>query len=138
MTIDIFSDAWATAWCRELNQSAAYKDAAAGWQGGVALVMQQPADGIVRSVYLDTGDGTCLGARAASDGDVESATYVFEATAEQWQQLFSGAVAPANALFSGKLRLTRGNLATLLPYARAAGELIATAGSVPARFPGAA
>lgn len=136
MTFEIFSDEWATEWCRELNQSSAYRAAAAEWQGGVALVMKPGDDGARRSVYLEAGGGSCRSARAASNRDLESALYVFEATVDGWSQLFSGSVAPAMALFNGKLRLTRGSLATLMPYARAAAELIATAAAVPSRYPG--
>jgi hypothetical protein len=38
------------------------------------------------------------------------------------------------ALLSGRIRLHKGDLSALLPYANAARELLGLAGSVPTRF----
>ena len=38
------------------------------------------------------------------------------------------------ALITGRIRLAKGDLTALLPYARAARELLGLAGSVPTRF----
>ncbi len=135
MNPELFSDPWAARWCAELNASVAYRGAAAEWEGGVALVMTAPEPRHARAVFLDSSRGVCREARAANEEDLAAAVYIFEAAPAIWRQLFTGGLAPVMALFSGKLRLTRGNLAALMPYAGAARELIATAGAVPARFP---
>jgi putative sterol carrier protein len=138
MTPEVFTQEWADAWCAALNESAAYREAAATWEGAVALVMTADADAGVpreRAVYLDVAGGTCGGARVADEADLSAARYVIEATPAGWQAILSGTIAPLMALMSGKLRLSRGNFATLLPYANAARELVATAGTVPCRFP---
>ncbi len=64
--------------------------------------------------------------------DLDAAEYLFEARPEVWDELLSGRMAPVMALMTGKLRLMRGSLATLMPYVAAARELIATAGAVTA------
>jgi len=134
MTLELFSDQWAQHWCARLNASAAYRAAAEGWSGAVALVMT-PADGAERhGVYMDAEGGICRIAREASAEDLAGAAYVFEAAPAVWREVLGGRTAPAMALFSGKLRLTRGNLAALMPHAAAARELIATAAAVPVLF----
>ena len=138
MTPEVFTQEWAEAWCAALNASTAYREAAGMWEGAVALVMTADAEAGVpepRAVYLDVAAGACGGARLADETDLSAARYVIEATPAGWQAMLSGAVSPLMALMSGKLRLTRGNFATLLPYANAARELVATAGTVPCRFP---
>jgi putative sterol carrier protein len=72
----------------------------------------------------------------ATEADLAGAAYIFEAAPAVWREVFSGRTAPVMALFSGKLRLTRGSLAALMPHAGAARELIAAAAAVPVRFPG--
>ena len=139
MTIDAFSAEWALAWCGALNASAEYRSAASDWEGSVALVMTEdsaadaPAS---RGVYLDVARGACHGARVASTADLADAAYVIEAAPDVWRELLAGRSAPLMALMTGRLRLTRGSIAALLPFANAARELIATASSIPARFPG--
>ena len=138
MIPEVFTQDWAEAWCAALNASVAYREAAAQWEGAVALVMTADADAGVpeqRAVYLDVQGGACGGAWLADEADLSAARYVIEATPAGWQAMLSGATAPLMALMSGKLRLTRGNFAALLPYANAARELVATAGTVPCRFP---
>jgi putative sterol carrier protein len=136
MTLELFSDRWARQWCEGLNASAAYRAAASGWQGAVALVMTATDDEDSRAVYMDAAGGVCRVARSATEADLVDAAYVFEAAPAVWREVFSGRTAPAMALFSGKLRHTRGSLATLMPHAGAARELIAAAAAVPGRFPG--
>jgi len=136
MTLELFSEQWARQWCARLNESAAYRAAAAEWKGAVALVMTAANGGEARAVYMDAEGGLCHIAREASAEDLAGAAYIFEAAPAVWREVFGGRTAPAMALFSGKLRLTRGNLAALMPHAAAARELIATAAAVPVRFPG--
>ena len=56
-------------------------------------------------------------------------------TTAAWQQVLTGAVPPLLAIMTGKLKLTKGALAELLPYVNAAKELVLTAASVPSLFP---
>jgi putative sterol carrier protein len=138
MIPEVFTQGWAEAWCSALNGSAAYREAAASWEGAVALVMTaDPEAGApeARAVLLDVARGSCGGARMADQADLAAARYVIEATPAGWEAMLSGAMAPLMALMTGRLRLTRGNFAALLPYANAARELVATAGEVPCSFP---
>jgi putative sterol carrier protein len=133
MSLELFSEAWARAWCTALNASDGYRAAAVNWEGVVALVMTGAGPG--RAAVLDSAGGQCRMARAADTADLAGAGYVFEAGPEVWREVFTGQIAPAMALMTGKLKLSRGSLAALLPHAAAARELLAAAGQVPVLFP---
>lgn len=133
MNADLFSDTWATAWCSALNASPAYQAAAADWAGTVALVIRGDDGTARRAVLVDAAGGFCRRAHAATPGELDLADYVFEAMEPVWNDLLGGRLAPAMALLSGKLRLTRGSLAVLMPHVAAARELIAAAASVTTR-----
>lgn len=138
---EVFTSAWADAWRDTLNANAAYRRAAAAWEGAVALVMHP--DGTLgipatRAVFLDLWHGECRAARVAHDGDLATAPYVIEARAAVWRDLLTARSSPILALMTGKLSLTRGSIAALLPYATAANELVATAALVETVFPAGA
>lgn len=132
---EVFTAEWAGRWCRALNASAAYRAAGARWEGDVALVMSAEPGSAVRAVYLDLHHGECRSARVASEADLASASYVMEAGSATWQELLGGRTPPLMALLSGRLRLTRGSLAALVPFAGAAAELVGTAVAMNSRFP---
>lgn len=138
---EAFTPEWATAWHAALDSSEAYRRAAATWEGAVALVMHpDPALGVParRAVFLDLWHGACRAARPASEADLAAAAYVIEANAGVWRDLLDGRTSPIMALMTGKLSLTRGNLASLLPYAGAANELVSVATRLRTTFPGTA
>jgi putative sterol carrier protein len=138
---EVFTTAWADAWRDALNASEGYRSAAAAWEGAVALVMHPDGtNGVAgqRAVYLDLWHGECRAARVATEGDLAAAAYVIEAAAGTWRDLLGARSSPIMALMTGRLRLTRGNIASLLPYASAANELVATAARIESLFPDAA
>jgi len=135
---DVFTDTWVAAWERELNASPAYREAAADWEGAVALRMSADATlGIPepRTVWLDLYHGLCRSARSATDSDLTGAKYLIEAEPAVWKELLAGRLSPIGALLAGKLRLAQGSLMGLLPYATAAQLLVATATLIQQQFP---
>jgi putative sterol carrier protein len=135
---DVFTDTWVAAWERELNASPAYREAAADWEGAVALRMSADATlGIpeARTVWLDLYHGLCRSARSATDSDLTGAKYLIEAEPAVWKELLAGRLSPIGALLAGKLRLAQGSLMGLLPYAAAAQLLVATATIIQQQFP---
>jgi putative sterol carrier protein len=137
MAIEAFSDAWSREWCQVLNNRPAYQETAAGWEGAVALIMSR--DGSVRSetraVFLDLWHGACRTARVASESDLEVARFILSGSAQAWRGVLSGKVAPLTAVMTGKIRLTKGSLSALVPYAAAARELLAAAMAMDVSFP---
>lgn len=135
---EIFTDEWAGDWCRAIHASAAYRRAAAGWDGAVAVVMSaDPAYGVARgrAVYLDLADGDCRGARRAAAADLETALFVLQATPAVWHRVFEREMEPIWALMSGRIELARGSIAKLIPYARAAKEMVELAVGLAAEYP---
>jgi putative sterol carrier protein len=138
MPVEAFSEQWALEWCRILNERAAYRAAAASWEGPIALAMTRSgaARAEQRAVFLDLWHGECRAARRATDEDLEAARFVITGTASAWRELLAGNLAPLTAIMSGKIRLTRGSMAALVPYAAAARELVAAALDMDVEFPG--
>ncbi len=134
MELAAFSQEWAEAWGAALNGSAEYREAAAQWEGAVALVLDDGVRETRCAVLLDLWHGTCRGAGVANPDALDRARFVFRANSAGWREVLSGNSSPAIALMSGKIRLAKGNLADLLPYARPAKQLLDLAGLVPTRF----
>jgi putative sterol carrier protein len=135
---EIFTDDWARQWCRGVQDSEAYRRAAAGWEGAIVVVMSaDPAMGVPRSraVYLDLTDGDCRSGRKADPDDHEDAVFELRATPAVWKRVLAGEMEPIWGLMSGKIELARGSISKLIPYARAAKELVAAAAALPATFP---
>ncbi len=129
-----FSPSWAEAWCAALNQSETYQTTAATWEGDVALVVRD-SGGAEQAVYLDLHHGQCRAARVATDHDRSNVAFALEAEPPVWRELLEGRGSPVMALMTGRLKLTRGELAALVPYAGAAKELLTLAAQVETTFP---
>ena len=138
MAAEIFTDAWAQQWNDSINDNENYKKAATKWEGAIAMQMMPDADmGIPdeRIVIADLWHGDCRSARAASTTDLEDAPYVIRATPPAWKSVLSGKTDPIVGLMGGKLKLAKGSLFALLPFAKAAKELVRSAINVDTEFP---
>jgi putative sterol carrier protein len=136
--MEVFGSDWARAWMVEINADPSYREAGRGWHGAIVLRMWADEADAARSLYVDLEDGECLAARVASDADAASAPYVIGAPRDTWRSVLEGGVDPILGLLQGKLKLERGNLLKLVPYARAAKVLLSAAGRVPGVSPQAA
>jgi SCP-2 sterol transfer family len=134
MAHDLFSTDWALAWRTAIEASAAIK-ASRGWRWPLVLIAR--GAGVVedRAVWLDLCDGECREARVATEADLAEAPFVLSADLEVWERLLERALEPIAGVMKGQLKLVRGSLAALLPYAAAAKELVSAATLVPTRFP---
>jgi ribonucleoside-diphosphate reductase beta chain len=138
MSHEVFTEPWARAWAGELRGSDPYRRAARKWEGSLVLEMAtDPAAAVAaeRAVYADLWHGECRDARVATAADRADADYVIRAGAEVWQRVLAGQLEPIFGLVSGKLRLARGRLARLTPYAKASRELVRAAARVDSHFP---
>jgi putative sterol carrier protein len=137
---ELFGEEWAQAWGEELARSEVYRTAAASWEGSMVFGIHPDEElGLTapRRVFLDLWHGHCREARAAGEDDLDTAPYVITAAAAVWQEVLEGRVEPLWAFLSGKLKLARGSVSLLLPYVKAARELLAAARRVPTEFPAA-
>ena len=134
--MEVFGADWAKAWMVEINADPAYREAGRGWHGAILLRMWPDEEREGRSLYVDLDDGECRAARVASDADSAASQWVIGGAPEMWRSVLAGGLDPILGLLHGQLRLERGNLLKLVPYARAAKVLLTAAGRVPASFPG--
>jgi putative sterol carrier protein len=138
MAAEIFTDDWARAWNDAINANADYKRAATKWEGAIAMVMSPDGDmGIPeeRVVIADLWHGDCRSARAATAANLADVPYLIKATPTNWKSVLSGKTDPIVGLMGGKLKLAKGSLFALLPYAKAAKELVNSAIAVDTIFP---
>jgi putative sterol carrier protein len=117
-----------------LNESDDYRSAAATWEGGVGLLLDDGEPAGRRAVVLDLWHGACRSAGITDPDNLDAAEYVFRGSTPAWRQILTEGGSPVLALMTGKIRLAKGELTALLPYAGAARELLRLAGSVPTRF----
>ncbi len=130
-----FSDQWAKAWGAALNGSTTYREAAATWEGSIAVTVSGASGQGEPAVFLDVWHGHCRAAREATSDDVADAAFVLEATPAAWKLVLASQVSPVMALLTGQIRLVRGDLTRLLPYTAAAKELVRLAGAIETEFP---
>jgi putative sterol carrier protein len=138
MSAEIFTQDWAESWSEQINANAAYKQAAAKWEGAIAMVMTRDGDmGIPdeRIVVADLWHGDCRGALAVGPDQLDDVPYLIKATPANWKSVLSGKTDPIVGLMGGKLKLAKGSLFALLPYAKAAKELVNSAMAVDTSFP---
>ena len=130
--LDAFSLAWCDRWAVELAASTAYRSAAAEWEG--AVVLRLDVDGPLRAAWADLNHGDCRECRPAAPDDLEEAPFVLTTDLDTWRALFAGQLDPMWALMGHRIRLDRGQLGKLIPFATAAKEMVAAARRVPTRF----
>lgn len=135
---EIFTAEWARQWCRAIHDSSEYRQAAAGWEGDILVVMSADAAmGVPRErrVFLDLADGDCRGGRLGEAADAEDAVFVLRATPATWKRVLAGEVEPVWGLMSGNIELAKGSIAQLIPYTQAAKRMMEAAARLPATYP---
>jgi putative sterol carrier protein len=138
MAAEIFTHEWASLWADSINANQSYKKAAATWEGAIGMIMTpDPAMGIPaeRIVIADLWHGDCRGARAATMAEFDETPYLISAEPAAWRSVLAGKTDPIVGLMGGKLKLAKGGLFALLPYAKAAKELVRSAIDVDTSFP---
>ena len=131
------SEAWFQALIERINASAAYREAAAGWEGDVAfLVEAEPDRRVPEDVWglLDLWHGACRGGGVIAAERGRSASFVISAPYARWKDVVLGELDPVRAMMQGKLRV-QGDLPMIVRYVKAADELVHLCGTVPTRFP---
>jgi putative sterol carrier protein len=138
MAAEIFTDEWARQWNDKINDNEAYKKAATKWEGAIGLVMTPDGDmGIAedRIVVADLWHGDCRGAKAVSADELDEVPYLIRSNPAAWKSVLAGKTDPIVGLMGGKLKLAKGSLFALLPYAKAAKELVNSAIAVDTSYP---
>jgi putative sterol carrier protein len=88
-----------------------------------------------RIVIADLWHGDCRGAKTAGAEELEDTPYLIKAEPAAWKSVLAGKTDPIVGLMGGKLKLAKGSLFALLPYAKAAKELVKSAIAVDTSYP---
>jgi putative sterol carrier protein len=131
------SEEWFAAFVARINASEEYRDAAATWEGDVALVFEaEPDKGVPADVWgwLDLWHGECRTGRFVSAEEGGTARFVVRAPYSRWKDIIRGRLDPVKAIMQGKLKL-RGDLPAILRHVRAANELVHLSSEVDTEFP---
>ncbi|NOY89880.1 MAG: Fis family transcriptional regulator [Deltaproteobacteria bacterium] len=136
---DFPSDAWTAAYKDALNGSERYREAGKPWTfGAVAMVVSaDPALGLDEDMgmILDVHQGHCNSTNLVRGMDAVADTpFVIVAPYARWRQVIEGELDPIKGMMEGKLKLTQGNLPTMIRYVESSRELVSSASRVPTRF----
>ena len=138
MAAEIFTEQWARQWSDAINANPEYKKAATKWEGAIGMIMTVDGDmGIPseRMVIADLWHGDCRKAWAAGEAELADTPYLIKASPATWKSVLAGKTDPIVGLMGGKLKLAKGSLFALLPYAKAAKELVNSAIAVDTSYP---
>lgn len=130
---------WATAYQIALNNNPSYREAGKCWRfGSVAMVvLAEPRIGLSRDVgvVLDVHGGQCRAAHFVEGIDSSSAAeFALVASYARWQEIIEARLDPIKGLMEGKLKLSHGDLPTIVRFVEAARELVVSASKVPTCF----
>jgi putative sterol carrier protein len=137
MPLPFPSPEWAAEFKSQLDASAGYRAAGAGWtHGPVALVIKaDPAIGLPDDVgmWLDLERGVCREARVVSRADADRAPFCITGEYGRWKSVIRKELDPIKAMMQKKLEL-KGQMTTIVKYVNASKELVECATRVPTRF----
>ena len=129
------SDAWVKALMEELNQSAAYAEAAKTWEGDFYFVVD--AGGPLTQpvvLYMDLWHGKCREAFEVADQSVKNPVFRMSAPPATWKKVLTKKLDPIQGLMTGQLKL-KGNMAMVMKSVKAAKELVESCTRIDTEFP---
>lgn len=135
MAIMFATDQWAKALQIELNNSEAYRKAAAKWEGDFFFVVEQ-GDGVPEDIYmyLDLWHGDARDAFLETDPSSKSPAFTLKAPLEIWKGVLDKKIDPIRGIMTRQLQL-KGNMMKIMKAPKAATELVECAASVDTEWP---
>lgn len=135
MGIQFASDAWAKALMQELNNSAAYANAAKKWEGDFYFIINK-GDGMPEDAYLymDLWHGECRDAFKADDSGQKSPVFELSAPVKTWKGVLNKKIDPIQGLMTRKLKL-KGPMVKVMKAPKAAIELVECATKIDTDWP---
>jgi putative sterol carrier protein len=138
MPIPFPSPEWVQAYKEAINANANYKTAAKDWTHGVVamVVKAAPELGIAEdlAMWLDVHEGVCRETKLLPAKDAQGANFVIEADYPKWKSVIRKELDPIKAMMQGKLKVTKGNMPTLVKYVHSNRELVESATHVDTQF----
>lgn len=132
MALLFASNEWTQVLGDGLNNSKAYRDAAAKWEGDLCLIITPPGVSKDIYVYLDLWHGDCRKAYTAES--TVSSEFTITAPLATWKDVVGGKLDPIKGLMTGKLKV-KGPLAKILKAPKAAIELVNCAKAIDTQWP---
>jgi len=119
----------------ELNQSAAYAEAAQTWEGDFYFVVDAGGP-LTRPVvlYMDLWHGKCREAFEVTDQSVKKPVFRMSAPPATWKKVLTKKLDPIQGLMTGQLKL-KGNMAMVMKNVKAAKELVESCTRIETEFP---
>ncbi|MEM6956783.1 MAG: SCP2 sterol-binding domain-containing protein [Myxococcota bacterium] len=133
------SPEWTAAFADAVNNNEVYRTHGKPWTfGSVAMVVEKgSAPGIESDVgmILDVHQGECRGAELVEGMEaVEASPFIIVAPYERWKKVINGELDPIKGMMEGKLKMTKGNLPTMLRFVMSSRALVTSATAVPTEF----
>ncbi len=129
---------WCSAYKGAINANPRYKEAGKDWTHGAVsmVVMAEPAIGIAEdmAMWLDLHQGECRECRLTSREEAEKAPFVIVASYARWKEVIRGLLDPTKGMMQNKLKLTKGNMPTMVKFVTASKELVESTSRVPTAF----
>ncbi len=121
------SEEWGRAFRDEVNASASYRAAAAGWtHGPVALVVRgDPGLGLAEDVglWLDLDRGECRSAKMVSAAEAAKAPFCITGEYARWKSVMKKELDPIKGMMQKKLEL-KGQMTIIVRFVNASKELV--------------
>jgi putative sterol carrier protein len=136
MTVNFPSDQWIKLMMEDLNNSAAYLDAAKNWEGDFIFVVE-PGGTQIQPVllYMDLHHGKCRSAYEVNNGHQnQTAAFKLTAPVSTWKKVMTRKLDPMQAMMTGQLKL-QGNMSMVMKNVRAAKELVESCTRIDTNFP---
>ena len=137
MAIAAYSPEWADAYKDEINRSAVYKQAAAGWEGTVGLVVLAEPDKNFpddKGVLMDLWHGEARDIKVVGRDEAEKCDFVITGPYSRWKQVATKELDATRGIMQGHLKL-RGDFPTLVRYTKASQEMTECTTRVPVTWP---
>lgn len=136
MAYEFPSDEWMKALVVEVNNSEAYRNAAAKWEGDFYFIVE-PGPGVPEPVilYIDLWHGEARSGGAVADASEKDPEFTIRAPVGTWRRVIEKKLDPIRGMMTGQLKLT-GTLSKIMRAPKAAAELVNCATRVPTEFPG--
>ncbi len=133
------SEEWAAALAEAINTNEVYRTHGKPWTfGAVAFVVEiTPEKGIEEEmgIILDVHQGECRGAKLVTGMPAfDDTPFVIVASYDRWIQVINGEIDPIKGMMEGKLKMTKGNLPTMLRFVQSSRALVTSAQKVPTAF----
>jgi putative sterol carrier protein len=137
------SPEWSNEYCKALNESEEYREAARNWREGAVMLVVTDLPESVKQRYgaeavgmvLDLHEGVCRGVEWVAERSSEKANFIISGSFQTWVDIISGKLHPTTALMTRRLKLEKGSIGVILRFARAAIAMVSAAQKVPTVFP---